>query len=169
MGCCFGCCKDQDNDERIPINNNRSNRIQIISNKTDYVIAPIEPKGELYYQSIVDEAQEKFLNNSKGSRINRPSKELSNNTRQAFLTASSTSEIATSPPNRMKIDRNSHPDLLSQSRSVINILSEPINIPTKIDMIADDVAELITSHTYKVLVDESNSTLVPFAPVNVNR
>jgi hypothetical protein len=48
---------------------------------------------------------------------------------------------------------------------IIDILSEPINV-TSIDVVADEIAELVSNHTFNFRMDDTNnSTVVSFKPV----
>ena len=53
----------------------------------------------------------------------------------------------------------------NSSRGVVEILSEPVDI-SAIDAVADEIAELVSSHTFNfVQNDKFSSTVVSFKPV----
>jgi len=70
--------------------------------------------------------------------------------------------LAASPTPKSYIDKNAHPDLLSQNRSAANVLSDPIGVSDHVDMAADEIAELVSQHSFKFTVDEGNAALIAF-------
>ncbi len=74
----------------------------------------------------------------------------------------------TSPNLSILIAKNANPDIIHDNRSVVSILSEPVSMSQRLDVAADEIAELVSSHTYKFHVDDANATLVQFRPVTVS-
>jgi hypothetical protein len=56
------------------------------------------------------------------------------------------------------LDKNSHPDILNKNRKVSKIISEPRSTSADYEIIADEIADLVYSHTFKVHVDDLNYT-----------
>ncbi len=76
-----------------------------------------------------------------------------------------TPSYPTSPNLSILIAKNANPDLIHDNRSVVSILSDPVAMSHRLDVAADEIAELVSSHTYKFHVDDANATLVQFRPV----
>lgn len=68
-----------------------------------------------------------------------------------------------SPPSR-------HDDRLSGESTrhrISEIMSEPVTVSPHIDMASDEIAELISYHSFSITrVDDSQSTLVSLKPVS---
>ena len=87
--------------------------------------------------------------------------------RTKFLSSVSTSQtVSSSPTPANLINRNSHPDLVSQQRSVVNILSEPVSI-SHLDTAADEIFDIVSRQLNPL--EEGTGTLVHFRNVGINR
>ena len=76
--------------------------------------------------------------------------------------------VSVSPVQSLMISKNAHPDIISERRSAGSVLGEPVCVSNKLDMAADEIAELVSSYTYKFHVDDGNSALVQFRPVAIS-
>ena len=117
--------------------------------------------GAKYYQSVIDEAHRNFISSSSRRRMGMGSSEADE--LRAKLTNTSVDASATilSPSALTRPKASSK----SNNGMVLEILSEPVDIAT-IDAVADEIAELVSSHTFNFRMDDTfSSTVVSFKPV----
>jgi hypothetical protein len=116
--------------------------------------------GAKYYQSVIDEAHRNFISSSSRRRMGMGSSEadeLRAKVTNASVDASSAlgSHALTRPKGSTK----------NNNGTVLEILSEPVDIAA-IDAVADEIAELVSSHTFNFRMEDTfSSTVVSFKPV----
>ncbi len=114
-------------------------------------------RGAKFYQSVIDEAHRNFISSSSRRRMGMgsESEELRSKVTNATVDASSWNSSGLKPT--ISTGNNSR---------VIDILSEPVDI-SAIDAVADEIAELVSSHTFnfRQFDDKFSSTVVSFKPV----
>ncbi len=73
--------------------------------------------------------------------------------------------VTSSPPPHVTLNKAANPDIVREHRTAVSILSEPVALTSQIDAAADEIAELISNHTFKFHVDDGNAPVVQFRPV----
>lgn len=114
-------------------------------------------RGAKFYQSVIDEAHKNFISSSSRRRMGMGSgsEELRSKVTNATVDASSWNSVGLKPTTST-----------GNSSRVIDFLSEPVDI-SAIDAVADEIAELVSSHTFnfRQFDDKFSSTVVSFKPV----
>mmetsp|Transcript_20115 Transcript_20115/g.19418 ORF Transcript_20115/g.19418 Transcript_20115/m.19418 type:complete len:160 (+) Transcript_20115:86-565(+) len=114
-------------------------------------------RGAKYYQKVIDDANKKFISSSNRHRVTMGTgvDELRAKLQNAVVDSSLVNSSGLKPS----------PSSGSRSNRTVEIMSEPVDISI-IDAAADEMAELVSNHTFNFRMEDTfNSTVVSFKPV----
>jgi len=174
MGLCNSCVEDSEsekkNKESVPLlakesEGNSTSKLegQAVTKKSkEDILAKIRES----HDQIIQDANRNFISST--YRLAPVPTTMSN--RQAIedkrniLATSTIDMVSSSPLEQTMIESNAHPDIISENRSVVTILNEKRIAVDNIDMVADEIAELVSSYTFKIATDDVSTVLVAFKP-----